>query len=73
MRLDVRLVPAGAIPAGATRTGWPEGWPVPRVGELIEDGGHTYDVVNVTYYPAGAPINDDSAPFVYVVAHRRGV
>lgn len=49
---------------------WPEGWPIPRVGDGIDNqDGVTFTVTAVDWYPHG---EDGSEPFVYVVLHPPG-
>lgn len=44
---------------------WPEGWPVPRVGDgVYAADGHPLTVKSVDWYPHGVA---GSEPFVYVV------
>lgn len=46
---------------------WPEGWPVPRVGDdLSLQDGTGLKIKAVDWYPMGE--GDDPTPFVYVVA-----
>lgn len=43
---------------------WPPGWPVPRLGELIDVGGDVRRVDKVIWFPGGRA---GFAPFVAVV------
>ena len=45
---------------------WPEGWPIPREGEIVEAKGPTLLVVrSVTWYPHRD--EEGGEPFVYIV------
>ena len=44
---------------------WPEGWPMPRIGEEVTIGEHNLFVRHVDYYPLGDLEEKD--PFIYVV------
>lgn len=46
---------------------WPEGWPVPQVGDSVDlPGLDGLAVRTVVWYPEGEG-EDDAEPFVYVV------
>lgn len=53
---------------------WPEGWPVPRVGDEVTlpgpDSELNLAVRAVDWYPKGDPDDGGSEPFVYVVIGR---
>lgn len=47
---------------------WPEGWPVPRLGEIVSADSEEYSVRTIVWYPHGDPETpEDPEPFVYVV------
>lgn len=46
---------------------WPDGWPVPRVGDKVSTSDTELTVSAVVWHPAGEEEGDD--PFVYVVLH----
>jgi hypothetical protein len=49
---------------------WPEGWPVPREGDIVSlPGVGPLQVRTVVWYPAGDGDDDEGEldPFVYVV------
>lgn len=46
---------------------WPDGWPVPSVGDLVHlPDGVALTVTYVNWFPDGDD-SDDSEPYVYVV------
>ena len=52
------------------RPEWPEGWPVPRVGDgIVNRQDETFKVTAVDWYPEGEYSEEpaDQQPFVYVV------
>jgi hypothetical protein len=52
---------------------WPEGWPIPRVGDEINNqDGDSFEVTTVAWYPHGEHGEDDLEPFVYIVLHAPG-
>jgi hypothetical protein len=66
MRVIVRVVPE---PGATEWKEWPDGWPIPRLGEYIElPSGDTYSVSTVAYYPQGDDEDESPEPFIYVVA-----
>jgi hypothetical protein len=49
-----------------TKPTWPEGWPLPRIGDEVHlPDGSEAEVTSVTWYPNGE--HGDNEPFVYVV------
>lgn len=57
------------VRAGSRTTGtWPEGWPVPRIGEEIDYKGVIFTVRTVVWYPEGDINSFSPEPYVYVVA-----
>lgn len=44
---------------------WPEGWPVPRIGDQVQVKDKILFVRDVCWYPLGD--REDIYPFVYVV------
>ena len=47
---------------------WPDGWPVPRRGEIVDvaSSPNTLYVKTVVWYPEGDD-SDDKEPFAYIV------
>lgn len=67
--MRVRAVVSGEPRGAANDVRWPEGWPAPAQGDLVDLGGqtsaNTYLVNRVIWHPHGD--SEDPVPFVYVV------
>ena len=49
---------------------WPEGWPIPRVGdEIYNRDGEAFEVTAVAWHSHGEFPEGEPEPFVYVVLH----
>lgn len=72
-RLPVRLGfrsdvgPAGDVMRLAAE-GWPDGWPVPAAGDLVDLPAAKLEVIRVVYMPLGDSENRE--PCIYVVIGR---
>jgi hypothetical protein len=50
---------------------WPEGWPLPHVGEQLYINDECSTVHSVTYYPQASPLENEHTPFVHITLNRR--